>query len=166
MRSGEERGSALQAYHDGELRGLRLWWWTWRLRRDPALRAELRALHSISDWVRGSQPEPSPPPLWNTLAPRLATVDAEVAGVQRQTSSPLWSWRWSFLALPVSVAAIVILALFFVLSHPQSSQAGVVRSLDTRGHRILVLSLSEDTTVIWVLDAPSEGSAGDGDAQR
>ena len=68
---------ALQAYHDGELRGLRRWRFERRLSRSPELRAELEALKQLGVWTRECDPERPSADLWDRIALRLPALDAQ-----------------------------------------------------------------------------------------
>ena len=47
----------LNAYHDGELSGLRRWIFERRLARSPGLRTELEELKRVSQWVQALGPQ-------------------------------------------------------------------------------------------------------------
>ena len=73
----------LNAYHDGELSGLRRWLFERRLSRSPRLRAELEELKRLARWVQGVGAQPSSADVWDDIALRLPAIDAESGG-QRQ----------------------------------------------------------------------------------
>ena len=141
----------LQAFHDGELSGLERRWLEFRLRRSPALRAELAALARVGDWVREAQPEEAGPDLWDAIALRLPAADARRAEAGRARPSLGW------LAVPGAVVSAAIAALlFYELSPAKPPATGVVRWLDSGGRDVMVLEPDPDTTIIWVFDAPKK----------
>jgi anti-sigma factor RsiW len=73
----------LNAYHDGELSGLRRWLFERRLSRSPRLRAELEELKRLARWVQGVGPQPPSVDVWEDVALRLPAIDAQFAE-QRQ----------------------------------------------------------------------------------
>lgn len=156
--SEEARSEALHAYHDGELGVLRRLWLERRLRRDPALRQELEALASVSQWVRDSQPGEPEADLWSQLAPRLRLIDAEVELEQDAAAParPRGALAWLRRPLPasaVAVAAVAGLALAVVSLLPGGVEsANVIRSLDPQGHRVMVMPANEGATVIWMFE--------------
>jgi hypothetical protein len=149
----------LQAYHDGELSGLARWWLERRLRRSPALRAELAALARVGEWVRDAHVEEPAPDLWDAIALRLPAADArraDAGGARR-------SWV-GWLAVPgvVASAAIAAVLAFYELASPPPPATGVVRWLDSGGRDVMVLEADPDTTIIWIFDAPKESMREDG----
>jgi hypothetical protein len=148
----ERTALSLQAYHDGELSGLARWWLERRLRRSPALRAELAALGRVGDWVRDAHVEEAGPDLWDSIALRLPAVDArraEAVAARR----PSLGW----LAVPgVVVSAAIAAVLAFYEFAPAPPEEGVVRWLDSGGRDVMVLEADPDTTIIWIFDAPKK----------
>jgi anti-sigma factor RsiW len=67
----------LNAYHDGELSGLRRWVFERRLSRSPRLRAELEELKRVTRWVQGLGPQPPSVDVWDDIAFRLPAIDAQ-----------------------------------------------------------------------------------------
>jgi anti-sigma factor RsiW len=73
----------LNAYHDGELSGLRRWIFERRLSRSPSLRAELEELKRLARWVQGMGPQAPSVDVWEDVALHLPAIDAQFAE-QRQ----------------------------------------------------------------------------------
>jgi anti-sigma factor RsiW len=67
----------LNAYHDGELSGLRRWLFERQLSRSPRLRAELEELRRLARWVQGAGVQPPSVDVWDGIALRLPAIDAE-----------------------------------------------------------------------------------------
>src|SRR5262245_5191154 len=144
----------LQAYYDGELSGLARWWLERRLRRSPALRAELAALARVGEWVRDAHVEEAAPDVWDSIALRLHAIDARRADVR----APRRSWV-GWLAVPgavVSAAIAAVLAYHELAPVKPPAATGVVRWLDSGGRDVMVLEGDPGTTIIWVLDAPKK----------
>ena len=68
----------LNAYHDGELSGLRRWLFERRLSRSPRLRAELEELKRLAHWVQGVGVQPPSADVWDDIALQLPAIDAEL----------------------------------------------------------------------------------------
>ena len=164
----------LNAYHDGELRGLRRWLFERRLSRSPSLRAELEALKRLAGWVQGSGPRSPSVDLWRDIALRLPAIDAELVGQRQgpvghpQRPGELWEkreWRgmdWlAGLSRPVAAAAVGValaLALFLgIMEDAAPPTSGIIRWLDTGGRSVMVLEDQTDATIVWLLDAPEDG---------
>jgi anti-sigma factor RsiW len=75
---------ALNAYHDGELSGLRRWIFERQLSRSPRLRADLEELRRLARWVQGAGVRPPSVDVWDDIALRLPAIDAQSAE-QRQS---------------------------------------------------------------------------------
>ncbi len=75
---------ALNAYHDGELSGLRRWIFERQLSRSPRLRADLEELRRLARWVQGAGVQPPSVDVWDDIALRLPAIDAQSAE-QRQS---------------------------------------------------------------------------------
>jgi anti-sigma factor RsiW len=150
---------ALQAYHDGELRGLRRWRFERRLSRAPELRAELEALQQLAVWTRESEAERPSADLWDRIALRLPALDAQRAESPRR---PGWGVAAAF-ARPLTALALtgaLALVLFLVIIRDGSTPApGVIRWLDTGGRSVMVLEDPGNSTIVWLLDPPSEGAS-------
>jgi len=170
----------LEAYYDGELRGLARWRMERRLRGSPSLRAELEQLRALGEEVREQQRaaaspgRPRPADLWGALEGSLTAIDAQVAAEQGGSTSrrPARPSPGFFQALrrPAALGALAAsaLALLIVLrSSPVEGPAsevteapssavvggGNVRFLDTAGAPVLVLDQADDVTVIWLVDS-------------
>jgi hypothetical protein len=80
---------ALNAYHDGELSGLRRWLFERQLSRSPRLRAELEELKRLARWVQGAGVQPPSVDVWDDIALRLPAIDAQSAEPrQRRAEQP------------------------------------------------------------------------------
>ena len=159
----EELERALQAYRDGELRGLAARRLRRRIERDPALRRELEELDRLGEMVRAAEAGRRAPDLLAGLEARLAAVDAELeagrlAPGEAGAPSPRRRWRDWLAPAPVgALAAAALAAIAFLLLEPgggggPSPGAGDIRSLDTRGHAVMVSS-DERATIVWILDS-------------
>jgi anti-sigma factor RsiW len=171
---------ALNAYYDGELGGLRRWLFERRLAHSPQLRAELEELERVSRWVQQLDAEPSEVDLWHGIALRLPELDAERrertqkrVGSKRGRGTPRggraepWSPRepgWlAAHARPIAVVAVgaaLALALFLgIMRDAAPPMPGMIRWLDSGGRSVMVLEDQGDATIVWLLDAPDEGTS-------
>ncbi len=171
----DQRG--LNAYHDGELRGLRRWIFERRLSRSPSLRAELEELKRLARWVQELDPQPPSVDVWDDIALHLPALDAQ-SDEQRRKRDEQWQkrdeqWRrraerreWSgmdWLAAhtrpvgAVAVSAALALALFLgIMQDAPPATSGIIRWLDTGGRSVMVLEDQGDATIVWLLDAPED----------
>jgi anti-sigma factor RsiW len=175
----------LNAYHDGELSGLRRWLFERRLSRSPRLRAELEELKRLARWVQGAGAQPPSVDVWDDIALRLPTIDAQLVeqrqglaeqrqrlAEQRQGLSEQpqrrdeWrGWRgmgwlaaYSRPLAAVAVTAALALALFLgIMEDAVSPTPGIIRWLDTGGRSVMVLEDQGDATIVWLLDALEDG---------
>ena len=156
----------LNAYHDGELSGLRRWIFERRLARSPGLRVELEALNQLTRCVQGlAQPPPSVD-VWDEIAIHLPAIDALPEG-QRHRGAEQRGWRgmdwlaaYSRPLAAVGAAVALALALFLGIMEDGAPQIpGVIRWLDTGGRSVIVLEDQEDVTIVWLLDALEEGAS-------
>jgi anti-sigma-K factor RskA len=151
-------GLELQAYHDGELRGLARWRFERRLRRSPELRRELAALARLAQLVRDEAPRAPVPDLWDRIALRLPAEDARRAEAAAGKGAAAW-WR-PLGALAAGAAALA--ALYFGLAPAPLPPGGTVRWVDRGGPALLVVDDAEaDVTIIWLLeDAVGDAARG------
>jgi anti-sigma factor RsiW len=162
----------LNAYHDGELSGLRRWIFERRLARSPQLRAELEALKRVARWVQQLDAEPPRVDLWQNIAPRLSAVDAQSGKQRRERAEPRkrraaprgwremdWLVAYSRPIAAVAVSAALALALFLgIMEDAAPPIPGMIRWLDTGGRSVMVLEDQGDATIVWLLDVPEEGA--------
>jgi anti-sigma factor RsiW len=154
----------LNAYHDGELSGLRRWIFERRLSRSPELRAELEELERLTRWVQGLGPQSSSVDVWDDIALRLPAIDAQPDGQGRRRSER-WEWRgmdWlAAYSRPVAAVAVsfaLALAIFLgIMEDAVPPTSGIIRWLDTGGRSVMVLEDQGDATIVWLLDAPEDG---------
>ena len=158
----------LNAYHDGELSGLRRWLFERRLSRSPRLRSELEELKRLARWVQGADVQPPSADVWGDIALRLPAIDAQFneqrqrRNEQRQRRDERrgmdWLAAYSRPLAAAGVTAALALALFLGImedaAHPTS---GIIRWLDTGGRSVMVLEDQGDATIIWLLDALDDG---------
>lgn len=149
----ERLGPWLDAYHDGELRGLR----QWRVRRHLAGCAgcseRLAGMEPLRAWVREAVGAASTPDLWRDLEQRLPVRSSgPAASDRRRVSRPAFAMP----ALGVAAAALVGALL---LGGPTdwsrlfgATPQTVVRSLNTHGRPVMVLDGPTDATIIWLMD--------------
>jgi anti-sigma factor RsiW len=161
----------LNAYHDGELSGLRRWLFERRLSRSPRLRAELEELKRLAHWVQGVGVQPPSVDVWDDIALRLPAIDAElveqrqrhVGQGQRRDEGRDWrgmGWlaAYSRPLTAVAVTAALALALFLgIMEDAVSPTPGIIRWLDTGGRSVMVLEDQGDATIVWLLDALEDG---------
>jgi anti-sigma factor RsiW len=175
----------LNAYHDGELSGLRRWLFERRLSRSPRLRAELEELKRLARWVQGAGAQPPSVDVWDDIALHLPAIDAQLVeqrqrrveqrqrrgeqrqrrGEQRQRRDERRDWRgmdwlaaYSRPLAAVAVTAALALALFLGIMEDAAPPApGIIRWLDTGGRSVMVLEDQGDATIVWLLDALEDG---------
>jgi anti-sigma factor RsiW len=161
----------LNAYHDGELSGLRRWLFERRLSRSPRLRAELEELKRLARWVQGAGVQPPSADVWGDIALRLPAIDAEF-GEQRQRRDEQrqrrdeqrerrgmgWLAAYSRPLAAAAVTAALALALFLgIMEDTAPPTPGIIRWLDTGGRGVMVLEDQGDATIVWLLDALEDG---------
>ncbi len=151
---------ALQAYHDGELRGLARWRFERRVRRSPALRRELAGLARLGDLVRESEVQGRGPELWERIEQRLPALDARRAEVEPRLGR-LAPDSWLRPLGAVAVAAAAVVAVIVGVTGEPAPQGGVVRWLDAGGRSVMLLEDDEDSgvTIIWMLEDATEGAS-------
>jgi len=169
----EEIGSEqrdLNAYHDGELGGLRRWLFERQLSRSPRLRAELEELNRVAHWIEAVDPNPPNIDVWDDVALRLPAIDAERAGqpqgldAQRQRRTGWrgmdWLAAYSRPVAAVAVSAALALALFLgIMEDAAPPTPGTIRWMDTGGRSVMVLEDQGDATIVWLLDALEDESS-------
>ena len=170
----------LNAYHDGELSGLRRWIFQRRLSRSPSLRAELEALKRLAGWVQELDLQPPSVDVWDDIALRLPALDAQADGQRqrrdgqrqrrdeqrqrraerRERSGMDWLAAYSRPVAAVAVSAALALALFLgIMEDAAVPTPGIIRWLDTGGRSVMVLEDDQgDATIVWLLDAPEDGA--------
>jgi len=155
----------LNAYHDGELSGLRRWLFERRLARSPRLRAELEELERLARWIQALGPESAGVDLWDDIALRLPAIDAESAERRPRRAEPRdwrgmdWLAAYSRPIAAVAVSAALALALFLgIMEDAAPPIPGMIRWLDTGGRSVMVLEDQGDATIVWLLDVPEDGA--------
>ena len=159
----------LNAYHDGELSGLRCWIFERRLVRSPRLRAELEELKRVSQWVQEVDPQSPRVDVWDDVALRLPAIDAtreERREGRDEWQEPRvwlgmdWLAAYSRPIAAVAVAAALALALFLgIMEDTAPPMPGMIRWLDTGGRSVMVLEDQGDATIVWLLEAPEAGAS-------
>lgn len=159
----------LNAYHDGELSGLRRWIFERRLARSPQLRAELAELGRVSQWVQELRPQSASVDVWDDIALRLPAIDAthdEQRGGRDEWREPRawlgmdWLAAYARPITAVAVTAALALALFLgIMEDTAPPMPGMIRWLDTGGRSVMVLEDQGDATIVWLLDAPEMGNS-------
>ena len=168
----------LNAYHDGELSGLRRWLFERRLSRSPRLRAELEELKRLAHWVQGVGVQPPSADVWGDIALHLPAIDAQLAeqrqsrAEQRQSRAEQrqrrdewrerrgmdWLAAYSRPLAAAAVTAALALALFLgIMEDAAPPTPGIIRWLDTGGRSVMVLEDQGDATIVWLLDALEDG---------
>jgi anti-sigma factor RsiW len=149
----------LQAYYDGELRGLARWRFERRLVRDPVVRQELLALEETGRLLREVEAEAAAPDLWEAIRLRLPALDAKRAEAGEAPAAPR-SRPWALSPwVGVGVAAAA-LALAIGVEWGDASVPGSVRWIDSRGKPLMVLQDDSEATIIWVIEAESGDLSG------
>jgi len=156
----------LNAYHDGELSGLRRRIFEGRLARSPQLRSELEELKRLARWVQQLDLQPPGVDVWDDIALRLPAIDADRDG-QRQRLDEQRGWRgmdwladYSRPIAAVAVSVALALALFLgIMEDAAPPIPGMIRWLDTGGRSVMVLEDQADATIVWLLDAPESGAS-------
>ena len=170
----------LNAYHDGELSGLRRWLFERRLSRSPRLRAEFEELERLARWVQGAGVQPPSVDVWDDIALRLPAIDAQFGeqrqrrGEQRQRRDEQrqrrderrerrgvdWLAAYSRPIAAVAVTAALALALFLgIMEDAAPPMPGMIRWLDTGGRSVMVLEDQGGATIVWLLEAPEAGAS-------
>jgi anti-sigma factor RsiW len=159
----------LNAYHDGELSGLRCWIFERRLACSPRLRAELEELKRVSQWVQELDPQSPRVNVWDDVALRLPAIDAtredQREGRDEWQEPRAWlgmDWlaAYSRPIAAVAVAAALALALFLgIMEDAAPPMPGMIRWLDTGGRSVIVLEDQGDATIVWLLEAPEAGAS-------
>jgi anti-sigma factor RsiW len=152
MSACDRLGPLLDAFHDGELRGLR----HWRVQRHvggcAACRETLAEIEPIGNWVREIAGAASTPDVWADVQRQLSAT-ARTAPPARPRFRPLFAMP----VLGAVAAAGIVAALTFAGPADWTGLFGstpdpVVRSLNTHGRPVMVLSGPDDETIIWLMD--------------
>ncbi len=158
----DQRG--LNAYHDGELSGLRRWLFERRLSRSPRLRAELEELKRLASWVQGAGQASPSADVWDSIALRLPAIDATLGeqrqrrGERRERRGMDWLAAYSRPLAAAAVSVALALALFLgIMEDTAPPTPGIIRWLDTGGRSVMVLEDQGDATIVWLLDAGEDG---------
>ena len=177
----------LNAYHDGELSGLRRWLFERRLARSPRLRAELEELKRLARWIQGVGVQPPSADVWGDIALHLPAIDAQFVNLrqepheqrQRPEGQPQrlegqpqrrdewrkrrgmdWLAAYSRPLAAAAVTAALALALFLgIMEDAAPPTPGIIRWLDTGGRSVMVLEDQGDATIVWLLDALEDGNS-------
>lgn len=166
----------LDLYHDGELKGLRRWWFERLLRRNPGLHRDLAVRDQLRSLIRETAGASETPDLWGSIANQVAAhaPPERMSERERRAASPRSLGGW--LSLPPwlsparlgpALAGVAAVAVFYAipvrwtsLGGVESAAAdnhGVVRSISSQGRPVVVLEGSDEATIIWLMD--SEGEA-------
>jgi hypothetical protein len=144
----ERHEATLHALHDGELSPRASRRAAARAEHSAEDRAELARVQAVGEWVREAEADAGPAPdLWNSIAPRLAAIDAERSEIEAPRGLGLR--LWAPLAAGAAAAAVVGVVVFGVQSAEASPD--VVQWLDPEGAPVMVLDAPDDGTIIWVL---------------
>jgi|GEM_PF-1470663 len=167
MRREDRRLLDLQAYHDGELSGLRRFFVARRIARDPAARRELLALRALGRELRSFDARlgEGDPALWSALRDQLPTQRRPAAeGSARRPRFGMRAAGWLGAGLAAAAAVAVALA---VLPNPGDlSPPGSLRWLRSDGYPAVVLQDDREATIIWVLEGSDNAGALEKSKQR
>jgi anti-sigma factor RsiW len=155
MRECEQIGEKLDAYGDGELRGLARWRVARHLGRCSRCRSELEGLARLRAWIRDAEGEHEPPSLWASIEPRLTALDAAAGCEESAPARPRLGWITPVL---VGGAAAVGVAVWLggLEAIPAPPRAASVQALYSHGRPVVVLDGEEDATIIWLMDEGAE----------
>jgi hypothetical protein len=160
VRACEDFETDLELFHDGELDPAAVHRLELHLVHCARCRSALGGLAELRSELRRQDATHPNPDLWGAIEARLVLVDAE-----RHPRRPWWRRLepgiWILRPLG-AVAAFGAVAIVAILAHP-TAPIDVVRSIDASGHPVMVLPSTDDATIIWVMDDPSEDS-GTGEA--
>jgi len=151
----EDFATELELFHDGELDPPGVHRLERHLGHCARCRAELAALGELRRRLGQHDAEAASPDLWSAIEARLPALDAALR--------PRLPW-WRRLELgpwvlrPLSAVAAFGAITAVVILARQPAPIDVVRSIDASGHPVMVLPSSDDATIIWVMDDPSEDS--------
>lgn len=153
MRACERLGPLLDAYHDGELWGPRLWQVRRHVVACESCRDLLAGIEPLGRWVRDVAGPVETPDLWADLEPRLPVRSPTAPTPLRRRLRPAFAMP----ALGAAAAAALVAAI--TLGGPTdwtgllgSTSQTVVRSLNTHGRPVMVLNGPDDETIIWLMD--------------
>jgi len=147
----------LHAYHDGELSGFARRRFEQRLRRSPALQAELDSLASLGASLREHDAAGPSPDLWDDIALRLPGLDAQRDADATPVRSGWLSWLFGPAGAALATAAAAV-ALALTIYTPEIQPGGsTIRWLDTAGKSVMVIDDDTDMTIIWMLDGGEGG---------
>jgi anti-sigma factor RsiW len=145
----------LELFHDGELDPPAAQRLELHLSHCASCHAELEALRELRRELVRHDAAHAPPDLWSAIEARLPALDGE-----RSSEVPWWrriefgAWILRPLGAVAAFGAIAVVALLARSPAP----IDVVRSIDASGHPVMVLPSTDDATIIWVMDDPSEDS--------
>ncbi len=152
MRACDRLGPLLDAYYDGELRGLRHWQVQRHLGSCLSCREALAEIEPVGSWVRDVAGVVGTPDLW-------ADVERQLPARARTTTAPRRRLRPLFAMPALGAVAAAALVAALTLSGPAdwaglfgTTPETVVRSLNTHGRPVMVLSGPDDETIIWLMD--------------
>ena len=159
--SEDRRQLELQAYHDGELRGLRRFLVARRVARDPEARRELEELGALGTVLRDAQAGDAGagPDLWEAIRAELPTAPSPLRDTLPKAEPrvvPSWRRPARMGGLGGAVGAglvAVLLALLWVGGDPgDAATGGSVRWLDAGTTPTMVLQDDREATIIWLLE--------------
>jgi len=168
----------LDLYHDGELKGMRRWWFERLLRRNPGLRRELAVRNQLGSLIREAAANETPD-LWRNIAEQVAVAtppktpnDLETEGASRSRDwlvLPGWLSPPQWVSLPrlgPVLAGVAAVAVFYAtpvewtpvggVESAAANNRGVVRSISSQGRPVVVLEGSDEATIIWLMDGEGE----------
>ena len=147
----------LHAYYDGELSGFARRRFEQRLRRSPALQAELDSLDSLGGSLRALDADGPSPDLWDDIALRLPALDAQRDAEVAPERSGWLAWLFGPAGAALATAAAAV-ALALTIYTPEIQPGGsTIRWLDTGGRSVMVIDDDADMTIIWMLDGGEGG---------
>ena len=110
----------------------------------------------MGDWMREGGTGEEAVDLWPAIAMRLPALDAQRAEAATPSVGPGWFRPAAALAATAALALAVVLG---IMDDGAPKVFGVISWLDTGGRNVFVLDGAEDSTIVWLLDAPAEGAS-------
>lgn len=157
----------LQAYHDGELRGVRRLLVARRVARDPEAQREIEEMQSLGATLRDAEAGAAELDLWEAIRAELPTAPSPLRDGAPAAARPRAGPAWR---LPATVAgaglAAMLLALLWVGGDPGDAAArGSVRWLDAGATPTMLLQDDREATIIWLLE-PADATGMQGPRRR
>ena len=153
----------LHAYQDGELPFYRRWRVERRLARDAAARREVASVAELGALLREQAAAQPTPDLWANVRAQLATAPRPAPLEADDVSPARAPWLPAWIGAALAAASVGAVMASGVLAG-ETAPGGSVRWIDANRKPVMVLQDDRDATIIWVIEKPTETSAGALDA--